>query len=706
MTSLPWILILLLHLSGWPNIGPGGVGAFDSSFTAYDCEHKDARFTEIDLLQPQDCPDPETDYEEPVVVPVQILHMETRVAVRAYSCKVLVTKKISRCGFDSLHYGNTYAAYNKHYTLTPEECRTAARTGVMEVYNRKFPIAMNQKATEHFFSYGSRDKDGNCKTTTFTSEGVEYTGSYEEVFIDAVIKQTRGIIDYTTGDIRFTNGIVARATDLMLRDSIEGLMIWYQPAVKCDKTVSEVYRGAAEIRTRKGMPERQDTVVLVENNDTKQYAGLVLTHKQKVCGKWTYMTHLGKGLAVYFVHEGGSGISVPEVGKQFDVEQRNIQTQISYLALDLRLKYHTSWIDIQQDICGLDRRTLYTRLQIIGDTSNPYALQDLFGSGHSIRRAGAVAYVTQCVPVEVVLTSHTNCTHEIPATYGNYTVFVDPITKIVRPYPNVVPCSTLHPVKWKIDDQWVSATPKTQVQVAPHRLNLTFGIVNYPESFSEGLGRGLYTQQQLNEHRMFIRSQDTRSAVVSKVTNAAIRNAHHVGVLGLPLSADDLPDLSAYVTWDIFPLAYFFGDAWHWISGLILFIGVIKIVLGSFIRMMMAYKKRGCGWWMFSALWATGFMVIMYPFELISKAIAAAEESEGSLPGEGERIPLHERSTFKDLEAQLTELRMAQNGLLRKYDQIVLEKMTTYPNLSTLETAPSYEQAAHHEVNPDDRPPV
>ncbi len=656
--------------------------SFAEPIKCYDCLHKEARFNEIDLTEPQECPDPETDYKPVVQKDVQVIHIAQSSMVVAISCQAMITKKVTRCGYDSLNYGSTYSAYKKNVWVTPEECRKAYderhkpedQARFITIGNRRLRYAMWKWVTEHYFSYGHRDDEGNCEYTTFTSEGRLFKKSYEEVFLEVRVIESVGRADQQTGEVYFRNGVRGMIKDGVLRDDSLGTLVWTQPEVQCMDSKGEVYHGMATIKERKGRSGMEEAIVMIHDTDTNQYAGLVLRSPMLICRHQCYTTHLGEGLAVCILEQ-DEHIDIPEAGKQFDIQERNIQTQISYLHLDLRLKFYKTWTDVEAEICGLDRRTLYGRLQEIGDTNNPYALNDIFGPGHTIQRAGAVAYVTQCVKVWASTRSSANCSHDIPVHYNNQTMYVDPITLVLKNFGNIIECNTIQPVKWKIDGHWKVSTPAVSRTHAPSKLNLTYGTIQYPQKFADGLGRGLYTDQQLAVHRKFVAQAETRQAVVTKLTNAAVANAQGGSTLGLPLSSADIPDLTAIMTWNIFPLAYWFGDAWHWVSGAILMVGTFKIIIGSMYRALMMYRKRGCGWWMFSAIWATGFMIIMYPIELVAQAIDAVQNPPDPLPGEHEEArELNRRNEYEDLEAQLAEMRKAQAEMIARYDQMFLER--------------------------------
>ncbi len=420
-------------------------GTLAEPIRCYDCLHKEARFNEIDLTEPQSCPDPQSDYEPVEQQDVQVIHIAQSSVVTAISCRAMITKKVTRCGYDSINYGSQYSAYKKTIWVTPEECRRAYRERnnhpdqdrFITIGNRKLKYAMFRWVTDHYFSYGNRDDDGNCEYATFTSEGKRYTKSYEEVFLEVRVTETVGRANQETGEVYFKNGLRAMTKDGILRDDSIGTLVWSLPEIPCHESKGEVYHGIATIKRRKGYDGLEEAIVMVHDTDTNQYAELVLRSPLKVCTIQCYATHLGEGLVVCPLAE-GEHLKIPEAGKQFDIQERNIQTQISYLHLDLRLKFYKTWTDVEAEICGLDRRTLYGRLQEIGDTNNPYALNDIFGPGHTIQRAGAVAYVTQCVKVWASVRPFANCSHDIPVTYGNRSMFVDPITMVLKSFGNVI----------------------------------------------------------------------------------------------------------------------------------------------------------------------------------------------------------------------------------------------------------------------------
>jgi hypothetical protein len=56
----------------------------------------------------------------------------------------------------------------------------------------------------------------------------------------------------------------------------------------------------------------------------------------------------------------------------------------------------------------------------------------VFGLGHIITKSGAMDYVTQCNPVEVVPRVNSNCMEDIPARWNSTTLFLDLISCVIK----------------------------------------------------------------------------------------------------------------------------------------------------------------------------------------------------------------------------------------------------------------------------------
>ena len=89
------------------------------AMSAYDCQDVNTTHIMVDLLEPQPCPDPILDYEKPRPQLVQILQTDTAMPVSATQCIASISKKVTRCGFDSLTYGSKWTVWDLAYEVTP-----------------------------------------------------------------------------------------------------------------------------------------------------------------------------------------------------------------------------------------------------------------------------------------------------------------------------------------------------------------------------------------------------------------------------------------------------------------------------------------------------------------------------------------------------------------------------------------------------------
>ena len=152
--------------------------------TAYDCQHQNTTYQTINSLAPAQCPDPEHDYEEPRPQLLQLLQIDTKVPVKAHRCQLTISKKVTRCGFNSLTYGSLWPVWLKDYPLTPEECRGAVKQQAVHIEGRLYKAEIGIPQQYRFFSQGQLDMNMDCTYVPgFESGGQWFRWSTEETII-------------------------------------------------------------------------------------------------------------------------------------------------------------------------------------------------------------------------------------------------------------------------------------------------------------------------------------------------------------------------------------------------------------------------------------------------------------------------------------------------------------------------------------------
>jgi hypothetical protein len=147
----------------------------------------------------------------------------------------------------------------------------------------------------------------------------------------------------------------------------------------------------------------------------------------------------------------------------------------------------------------------------------------MFGRSHVITKSGAVAYVTWCNPVEVLPRVSLNCTKEIPKTWNNTSLFVDPISYIIKSAALPTRCNDIAPPRWNIAGWWYCAYPSISVCAAPKELPVKVVQTEKDDLLDLDLGWSIYSKAQVEEFLKFQESQGTQRSYLTETTELAYR---------------------------------------------------------------------------------------------------------------------------------------------------------------------------------------
>ena len=598
------------------------LAGYSSAMRVFDCNHPESTFRPIDLLEPQPCPDPIKDFSTPVITALQILQTDTKFPVHAHQCKIVISKEVTRCGLDSITYGSEWPVWEKTLELTPNECRSAIETGTVTVEKMVYAATPGAPTTNIFFSHGSRTSDGRCMTATFTTNGILYQRSYETTILNIQIAQIRGTVDLSSGLLVFANGLRVKFKDEVVRDAVEGTIVWRAKEPDCKDTVSEIYLGNGTLHVHNN--GLINSIVMIANNESDQYAGLVIRKPQAVCGMHCHATQI-QGIVLCLLRDHDTPMPQANFKSYFDPTIPNLQAQLSFTHLGTNMKMYRRFETMQQALCEVDRKVMHNKIQAISGANNQYALLDYYGPGYRIYVAGTAAYVTNCHALEGVRVDYPNCTMEVPVSVNGTRLFADPFTWTLHEFPTIVPCSDVMPIRWRINGNWYCATPNARRCPAPTQLNVTNSIAFRAEDFTEGLGHGIFTNEQLASHRAYEITMTSRAPAVAKITNAMTQDGSSAR-LGIPISNLEFRNMKLDIAGLIFPLIHWFGEAWIYISGLLLIGLCIKIIANMAVRTFILYREKGCGCWMAAAVIDTTFLLFRTPWLVIKKAGAAIME--------------------------------------------------------------------------------
>jgi len=585
-----------------------------ATFTVYDCEHEKTATQVLDLLEPESCRNPHQDYEPPKVQRMQIAQVGARTSIDGYRCKATITKKVTRCGFDSITYGDQYPAFERLLDITPSQCREASLTGLLTLQKRTYKVKVGTQTVINEFSHGRVLPNGHCETTTFISEDQIFTNSYEMVMIHIDIGKLRGIIDAADNSVRFSNGLKANSNDEVIRDDYEGIIVWHRPQPNCSDSISGIYIGNVTMHYINDANTILGSLVMLTSPEVHQYAGLILTAPRTLCSAHCYQTNI-KGIVVCLLREHDLPVLQGTFRNNFEELDTDLRNQMSFLHLRSGLDSKAQFMAVHTELCRLDRVTKQLKLQAIAGANNLYSLLDIYGKGHTLYKAGAVVYISKCVPVDATIAHHQNCTTEIPVIVNNAKRFADPFTWIVKDYPQELPCSDIMPVRWQVNTRWLCSTPTVVECKPPSKLNLNDKFV-VTSDITTGLDGSIYTVQQQRQHLMFIRSSSGREAVWSRATAAAVMNTKPNGQLGLPLTSEDLLSLVEHLNYVYLPFFHYIGNAYITLVGVFVVLSGIKTIVSWILRGHSLVQTRGVGIHLIGIVSEAFYRLVMGPQEV------------------------------------------------------------------------------------------
>ncbi|MGB0246595.1 MAG: hypothetical protein ACPF9Z_08145, partial [Paracoccaceae bacterium] len=399
----------------------------------------------------------------------------------------------------------------------------------------------------------------------------------------------------------------------------------------------------------------EEAIVLIRDNNTDQYAGFTLARKIPVCGRNVFATNI-EGLVMFLSEHKADMIPDGQFRAHLPLERLRSETHASFITLDHTLSHHRKFQIVQSELCQLESKLLATKLRMMAGESNPYIILDLFGPGHTMVRAGATAYVIQCVGVEVERFNFHNCTQEIPVTYSNQTMFADPITFILHAIPTILPCSDVFPSRYNLNGNWVCATPTARPCQAPEQLKPTMGTNKFQVNL-EGFGKDVFTQTQKSQNRDFLTSITSRGAVLQAIGNAATkqRDPGSTSTIHL-LPPDSIERIVTQVQEQTFPFFHLVGKHYSAILGILIIFYLLKIFIDFIIRVFLTVRSHGCGWWIFTAFSGLAFVLMYVPARMFKATTTLIREDEDrEFPTRGTEL-VQRPHTYKELKQQLASL--------------------------------------------------
>ncbi len=595
---------------------------------AYDCQHPRATQKVLDTINPGPCPDPTSDYAEPRDEEMQLIKTNKVWEVQAVACAIFSTKEVSACGFNSLTYGTKTIRWEKSMKISAAECRRAIKASDVIVEGKELPFQTGMQTHHQYMSQGYVAPDGTCETTSFTTDGIHYSQSYEQTFVRILVSRVTGTFDRARGQVKFDNGLRAPMQDGTLWDNEMGIMVWDTESERtCVDNLNVFWSGVGQIRTRHTtkLQGREGAVVLVEPNDQDpRHLGLILGEEVRICGKICYKVTSLETFVVCPFRDGNSqfptiSFAAKDAARNKQLEVQQLISRSDYLHITGHLQSHERFASLVRQTCDVERKTLFNKLQSLSGSGNELSLLDIWGPGYLITRAGSsAAYITKCVPVEVAKATFGNCTYEIPVqavqtattfkpeqktkeveeqqeTRNGEIMFLDSATRILRKYPTIVTCSTAMPVRWRISGSWYCSTPAIIPCTAPEQLHPETTGYHTDAGFTRGMdAAGLMSPEMQAEVRRFQEESSHRDAMTMTVVRNGVINAQG-GHFGSTMGVEERNSLTYSIMSKLSPTWLFnlFGMWTTVVLGSLTVGSIVWTILVALARFVTEFAAQG-----------------------------------------------------------------------------------------------------------------
>jgi hypothetical protein len=105
--------------------------------------------------------------------------------------------------------------------------------------------------------------------------------------------------------------------------------------------------------------------------------------------------------------------------------------------------------------------------------------------------------------VEVLPRVSSNCTEEILVTWNGTSLYVDPISYVIKSAASPTRCNDIAPARWKIAGGWYCAYPSIRECAPPRDLPVKPVNIKDEDLLDLGLGRSIYSKAQVEEFLKF-----------------------------------------------------------------------------------------------------------------------------------------------------------------------------------------------------------
>jgi hypothetical protein len=461
-----------------------------------------------------------------------VIQRDRLVTRKVRKCRLEYREHIFNCGGPHGDHAIKAGGFIKIKRISAEECEYAFERGVIGLMNGKKigGLKAGTVRTKAVAIYGHASPTGTCWADTyFDYEGKQYSANMIW-HVRASLIDTEEVFNIETGELVAT-GVACNPTDkacfsdgTTILPDITGTKNYcpYSRTRKADFDISRSDPLPAGVSATKKLSDLRYRLAISQNKRTM--LRIITEGETTLCSHSAVDTNYedfflaDASLEKYFKKMDAVDV---RLNKQFD-------SKLAYATGAAADERRNIFLALQSDSCALKRKTIANRLEIL--RLLPPGKPGLVSNSPPVLGVvmGELIYLLKCQEVQVVLRSTETCYAEIPVTYRNKKICMDPRSKVIQPICRPIPCSSiLRPAFADENNIWQTYGKKFErLKRNPksYPINVTLTHINWYklDTYNDG---GLYDPKDVQSMLdMLHRSQkiETVTAILSdhsKLTN-------------------------------------------------------------------------------------------------------------------------------------------------------------------------------------------
>nr|WPV62257.1 MAG: putative glycoprotein [Wufeng shrew chuvirus 2] len=575
-----------------------------SPIIGFDCNQTEPEVLAVSTLEIGPCPEISTFSPDTQTVYGQIIQKHTMDYIKIRTCQLTKSTFYFKCGSNWYNYQIYPPSVGVLIPISSEKCSNTHLTGFYKwSATREEWGSLIPNNTYHFSSneIGWTDSKGYCEGGTVELGGTTHNGAVVQSSSTFSIRESYGVVDHETGTINIEGTLSCTFSKGSCTDAKTGTHVWTPLPKKCpEDDYKLIYQGLVNITS-----SSTDSRVLITINNPPFLFTSEMGITSYTCGLSMIMTEF-PGIYVLKQQNGAYQTKLDEPGT-LDVKF------LTYLNAKLTFTYHNlmdsardMYLSAMHETCKIEREMLKNRIEIIRLNSAAGGLSSLLKEGMFAKTNGEVIHLIKCEPVAVTFRNSDICYDSLPITYKDQAMFLLPNTHIISPYSNVIECSPITPLTYRIGSLWWAYTGTFQQSPVPSVLKPQTEIMKgftKIKSFSKG---GMYSESQVEAIQKMLVFPSLRESITTDLVTGVTKFSTR------PISFD-LTSIMSDADWksmarkQVEQVWGYFSSVGNAVSG---FIGIyfiyklIKSFITCFIDGHEIYKVFGCSLYLLTAFWS------------------------------------------------------------------------------------------------------